>query len=325
MHRRSLLRLALGTGSGIAAVLIGGSAKARTRAREPMPIKPLQRGSRLRAINPGTWVDSNTDFNPLVQRCADQGWVLEVPESVRDRWRWFSATDNQRRTSVEEAWNDPNLDGVIYVGGGWGAARVLEAGLKFPRRPFWAIGFSDSSALLLAQWQAGLLGAIHGASAGPDDQWERTVDLLKGRQVQPLKGRGRGGGKSQGRLVVTNLTVATHLIGTQWFPSLQDSILILEDVGEAPYRVDRMLTQWRSSSLLKNVAGIGCGRFSWKKDDILPGDYSMAEILEERLSALQVPLLVDLPLGHGLPNMALPLGRKAVIDGDNGLLTLTAE
>ena len=324
MRRRSLLALALSAGSGVAVSLAGGHGKATSTPRQPRPVPPLRRGSRLRAINPGTWMDPETDFTPLLQRCAAQGWHLEIPESVRGQWQWFSATDDQRRASIEDAWNDPTLDGVVYVGGGWGAARVLESGLRFPDRPFWSLGFSDSSALLLAQWQAGLLGAIHGSAWGVEDQWQRTVDLLSGRPTQPLQGRGRRGLKARGRLVVTNLTVATHLIGTRWFPSLKGAILVLEDVGEAPYRVDRMLTQWRSTGLFTGLAGVACGRFSWKEDDVLPGDFSMAEILQERLGDLGAPLVMDLPLGHGLPNLALPLGREALLDASSGQLTLQA-
>ena len=97
---------------------------------------------------------------------------------------------------------------------------------------------------------------------------------------------------------------------------------MLEDVGEAPYRVDRILTQWRSAGLLQQLSGVACGRFSWEKDDILPGDFTMEEILEERLGDLGVPLIIDLPVGHGLPNMALPLGAEARINGRTGHLSL---
>ena len=127
---------------------------------------------------------------------------------------------------------------------------------------------------------------------------------------------------AHGPLVVSNLTVATHLIGTPWLPSLNGALLVLEDVGEAPYRVDRMLTQWRSSGLLNRLAGIACGRFSWDEDDILPGDFSMEEILEERLGDLGIPLVLNLPVGHGLPNQALPLGAMGRLDGVEGSLTL---
>ena len=96
---------------------------------------------------------------------------------------------------------------------------------------------------------------------------------------------------------------------------------MLEDVGEAPYRIDRMLTQWRSSGLLEGVAGIGTGRFSWK-GELEPGDFSTAEILEERLGDQGIPLVMNLPVGHGLPNQALPLGVKARLDGNDGTLSI---
>ena len=98
----------------------------------------------------------------------------------------------------------------------------------------------------------------------------------------------------------------------------------MEDVGEAPYPVDRMLTQWRSAGLLQHLAGLACGRFSWDEDDILPGDFTMEEILEERLGDLGIPLVLNLPLGHGRPNQALPLGAQAQLDGNYGLLRLVA-
>ena len=324
MRRRELLGLAAGTGVLASAWPLRAASRRKRLKRASAPA-PLRQGSRLRVVNPGTWIDPSTDFNPLVERFAQQGWTLEIPETVRGQWQWFSGTDEQRRSDLEQAWRDPSLDGVIYLGGGWGAARVLEAGFRFPSRPLWALGSSDSSALLLAQWNAALLGAVHGSSAGPETQWQRIVDLMSGRPLAPLRGRGIAGEIASGPLIVTNLTVATHLIGTPWFPSLHGAILVLEDVGEAPYRVDRMLTQWRSAGLLRGLAGVGCGRFTWEEDDILRGDFSMAEILQERLIDLGIPLVVDLPLGHGLPNMSLPLGFRASLSGQEGVLIVSGE
>ena len=122
--------------------------------------------------------------------------------------------------------------------------------------------------------------------------------------------------------MVTNLTMGTHLIGTPLMPHLHGAIVVFEDAGEAPYRVDRMLTQWRSAGLLDKLAGVACGRFSWIENDILPGDFSMEEVLENRLGGLGVPLVVNLPIGHGLPNQALPLGQRARLDCRRGRLSL---
>jgi muramoyltetrapeptide carboxypeptidase len=126
----------------------------------------------------------------------------------------------------------------------------------------------------------------------------------------------------EGPLVVSNLTIATSLIGTPWLPSLKGAILVLEDTGEAPYRIDRQLTQWRSAGLLRELAGIGLGRFSWAEDDVLPGDFTLEEILLERLRPLGIPIVRALPVGHGRPNLALPLGVQARLDGTSGELNL---
>ena len=318
IQRRSLLISGATTALG---ALLSGKATASTRGSTPH-LPPLRKGARLRAINPGTWIEPDTAFDALIDRCAAEDWTLEIPPSVTEQWRYFSGRDQERAVELTRAWADPSIDAVISLGGGWGSARVLEAGFEFPRRPKWSLGFSDSCSLLLAQWAAGLPGAIHGSTSGPEDQWQRTVDLLKGRPVAPLDGRGIVPGIGEGFLVVTNLTVGTHLIGTPWMPHLDGTILVLEDVGEAPYRVDRMLTQWRSAGLLDKVAGVACGRFSWMEDDIQPGDFSMKEILENRLGGLGVPLVVNLPIGHGLPNQALPLGQRARLDGRRGRLAL---
>ena len=318
VQRRSLLISGATTALG---ALLSGKATASTRGSTPH-LPPLRKGARLRAINPGTWIEPDTAFDALIDRCAAEDWTLEIPPSVTEQWRYFSGRDQERAVELTRAWADPSIDAVISLGGGWGSARVLEAGFEFPRRPKWSLGFSDSCSLLLAQWAAGLPGAIHGSTSGTEDQWQRTVDLLKGRPVAPLDGRGIVPGIGEGFLVVTNLTVGTHLIGTPWMPHLDGTILVLEDVGEAPYRVDRMLTQWRSAGLLDKVAGVACGRFSWREDDILPGDFSMEEILENRLGGLGVPLVVNLPIGHGLPNQALPLGQRARLDGRRGRLAL---
>ena len=245
--RRTLL---ISAASAVVTALLPHRAIGTQRA-----LAPLRPGARIRAVNPGTWMDPETDLQPLLERCAEQKWHLEIPAAVARQWRYFSGTDQERVADLTAAWNDPTVDAVLTLGGGWGAARVLEAGFRFPQHPKWSLGFSDTSYLLLAQWASGLPGAIHGSSGGPEAQWQRTVDLLCGRPVAPLQGEPRRRGIGQGPLVVTNLTVATHLIGTRWLPSLKGAILVLEDVGEAPYRVDRMLTQWRSSGLLQQLAG----------------------------------------------------------------------
>ena len=318
VHRRQLL------GAGVAAAALSfcraGARASQKSSAAPAPLRP---GSRIAALAPGTWLEPGDPLlDQLEQRCRRQGWsLIRSPELAR-RWRWFAGTDGQRAMALQQAWLDPAVDALFYVGAGWGSARVLEQGWRLPARPRWCVGFSDCSALLLAQWAAGSCGGIHGWFGGEESQWQRLVALLEQQPVAALQGEAVQAGVAEGPLVVTNLTIATSLIGTPWLPDLRGAILVLEDTGEAPYRIDRQLSQWRSTGLLAGVAGIGLGRFSWAEDDVLPGDFTMDEILLERLKPLGVPLVRQLPVGHGVPNLALPLGRRARLDGSRGSLSL---
>ena len=218
----------------------GGLSSAARAPAAPAPLKP---GSRIAALAPGTWLEpAEPPLDHLRRRCIEQGWTLLTPRELFGRWRWFSASDTQRAASLQRAWQDTAVDALFCVGAGWGSARVLEQGWRLPSSPRWCVGFSDCSALLLAQLAAGSRGGIHGWFGGEEAQWQRLVALLKGEMVPPMEGQGAVSGVAQGRLVVTNLTIATSLIGTPWWPNLQGAILVLEDTGEAPYRVDRQLT-----------------------------------------------------------------------------------
>ncbi|MBD1193664.1 LD-carboxypeptidase [Vulcanococcus sp. Clear-D1] len=316
MRRRRLLQ----AGLAVAGSAFGAAGGAQFTAPQP---PALTRGSRIAALAPGTWLDpADPLLDQLSQRCAAEGWELLRPPGLHQRWHWFAGTDAHRHAALQQAWLDPRVDALFYVGAGWGSARVLEAGWRCPASPRWCLGFSDCSALLLAQWAAGSVGGVHGWFGRDAAGWQRLVALLQHRPVAPLQGFPVQGGVARGPLVVSNLTIATSLIGTPWLPPLKGAILVLEDTGEAPYRIDRQLTQWRSSGLLDGVAGIGLGRFSWAEDDVLTGDFSMEEILLERLAPLGVPLVRNLPVGHGRPNLALPLGPQAELDGRSGQLRL---
>jgi muramoyltetrapeptide carboxypeptidase len=125
-------------------------------------------------------------------------------------------------------------------------------------------------------------------------------------------------------LLPANLTVATHLLNTPWQPTLAGAILAFEDVSEAPYRIDRMLTQWRLTGALQHVRGIALGRFSQCQPPANVPSFSVAEVLRDRLADLNLPIVAELPFGHDGSNAALPVGRPVVVDGDRGILSFDA-
>jgi muramoyltetrapeptide carboxypeptidase len=255
-----------------------------------------------------------------------QQWGLEVnphPDPLRG-WGYLAGTDRERSGDLEAS-----APLVACLRGGWGSARLLEdpiapwhAGLHSPH---WLLGFSDVTSLLWARQAAGVPGGIHGPmlttlAAEPAWSQERLRQLLFGEATAPLQGEPWASGMAEGPLLVGNLTVATHLLGTAHLPSLRGAVLVLEDVGEAPYRLDRMLTHWRLCGALQQLAAIGLGRFSDCDDD--GSGFRLEQVLRERTADLNIPVLAGLPVGHEPGNAALPLGWPARLNADAGQLEL---
>ncbi len=192
--------------------------------------------------------------------------------------------------------------------------------------PKWIIGFSDITALLWSLYKIGISG-VHGpllTTIADEPEWsiQRLFDWVEGRSVNALKGCGWGGGVANGILLPANLTVATHLLCTPIQPNLDDVILAFEDVTEAPYRIDRMLTQWRMSGALSKVRGIALGSFTNCEAPVGIPSFSVEEVLRDRLGDLGIPVVSDLPFGHEAPNAALPVGVEVTLDADQGILDI---
>jgi muramoyltetrapeptide carboxypeptidase len=254
----------------------------------------------------------------------------------------LAGNDENRRNHLAAAWQDPECSGILCARGGFGTTRILEqwtwmlqnqknanAPCPMPDAPKWLIGFSDITALLWSLYKVGICG-IHApvmTTLAQEPNWsiQRLFDLVEGKSLQPLKGKGWGGGIVSGKLLPANLTVATHLLGTPMQPELDGVILAIEDVGEAPYRVDRMLTQWRMSGALSKIAGVAIGSFTkCEVPENIPS-FSVSEVLRDRLGDLGIPIVSDLPFGHQAPNAALPVGVMATLDADEGVLSVNSE
>jgi muramoyltetrapeptide carboxypeptidase len=188
------------------------------------------------------------------------------------------------------------------------------------------VGYSDVTALLL--WQrrcAGLVG-FHGPmlDRGADvdaDAFAELMSVLAGRRPasRTLRGRAGGGGRASGRLIGGSLTLVAASLGTPWEVDTRGAILLLEDVGERPYRIDRMLRQLAGAGKLRAAAGIGLGDFASCRDDRYP-TAPVERVLEEVVRPLGVPWVTGLPFGHVACNRAWPVGGRATIDGRRGEL-----
>ncbi|WP_315791757.1 LD-carboxypeptidase [Fischerella sp. JS2] len=254
---------------------------------------------------------------------------------ILENWHWGVGTVGRRweepevgRTGGEESFTLSSPYHPYPTG-----SRVKRVYTPSPHHPItptyspkWLIGFSDITALLWSLYQAGISG-VHAPllttiADEPDWSIQRLFDWVEGRSLPSLKGCGWGGGITTGILLPANLTVATHLLSTPIQPDLDGVILAFEDVTEAPYRIDRMLTQWRLCGALSKVRGIALGSFSKCEAPLGIPSFTVEEVLRDRLSDLGIPVVSDLPFGHEAPNAALPVGVKVILDADQGILDI---
>lgn len=287
---------------------------------------PLQPGDLLRVIAPSGALRELEALHKGIEIWRSRGYRVELCPGYDDRWGYLAGTDAGRRSQLAEALADPECRGILCARGGYGGARLLEDWQWGEVDPKWLIGFSDITSLLWGLCGQGISG-VHAPLlttlyAEPDWSVQRLFDWAEGRSIAPLQGVGWGGGKASGILLPANLTVATHLLFTAVQPPLEGVILAFEDVTEAPYRIDRMLTQWRMCGALKGVVGIALGRFSQCDPPANIPSFSVEEVLRDRLSDLGIPIVSDLPFGHDGVNAALPVGVPVDLDATAGTLAV---
>jgi muramoyltetrapeptide carboxypeptidase len=287
---------------------------------------PLCPGDLLYVIAPSGALRELTAFQKGVEIWRSRGYRVELCAGYDDRWGYLAGTDERRRSQLEMAQKDPACRGILCARGGWGGARLLEGWQWVNAEPKWLIGFSDITSLLWGLSLQGIAG-VHAPllttlAIEPDWSVKRLFDWVEGRSIPAIKGEGWGHGTASGMLLPANLTVATHLLGTPLQASLENVILAFEDVTEAPYRIDRMLTQWRLSGAFERVKGIALGRFSQCEPPLNVPSFSVEEVLRDRLSDLGMPIVSGLPFGHDGENAALPVGVPARLDGDQGILSI---
>ncbi len=289
----------------------------------PPPLKP---GDLLRIIAPSGAIKEINSFQKGLDIWVGRGYRVIIDAKLHDQWGYLAGKDENRRHQLAKAWFDPECKGILCARGGYGTMRLLENWSWSKDQQFinkWIIGFSDITGLLWSLGKMGISG-VHGpvlTTMGNEPEWslQRLFNWVENHQIESLKGQGWGGGKVTGILLPANLTVATHLLGTPHQPDLQNVILAWEDVTEFPYRIDRMLTQWRLTGKLQNVKGIALGRFS--QCEGTPPSFTVSEVLRDRLSDLNIPIVSDLPFGHDGENAMLPVGIMANLDGDEGILS----
>lgn len=294
--------------------------------------KPLAAGARVALVAPAGPLRKPEELPRAQQNARTLGWDAVVSPHATDQLGYLAGEDRDRLDDINHALRDPNIDALWCLRGGYGMIRILP-GIDYDAlssSPKAIIGYSDITALHAAVQRKCRLITYHGPTARePMTQFSRdsfvraVVEQKDSCGVAP-EAREISHGHAEGRLVGGNLAVLASLCGTSFAPDLTDGILILEDIGEPVYRIDRMLQQLMLSGAMNGCKAIVFGACVKCPDDAGGGGRRFDEVIREIAEELGVPCLAGVPVGHIDEQWTIPLGAFAELDTRAKRLTVTS-
>jgi muramoyltetrapeptide carboxypeptidase len=249
------------------------------------------------------------------------GFQTVFEEGVFQKHGFLAGTDIQRADQVNRLFADPTVQAIFCARGGYGSMRILSL-LDFETiqtHPKIFLGFSDISAMLSVFFDRCSLVTFHGPVVTTlAKATEKTIIAMKTVltsdvpfELTPENGKVIKPGVCSGALIGGNLTTLCHLVGTSFEPNFKEKILLIEDVGEMPYRIDRMLTQMKLAGCFNEIAGLILGTF--KECGQLN---EIVDIFNDIFEDLDIPILAGFEVGHGEHNLTIPMGLGATLDTD---------
>lgn len=312
------------------------------KKRFPKKLKP---GATIGLAAPGFAV-SEKKLNQIVLFLEQQGYNVFQTGRI-GQYGYFSNTDKNRATDLNELFANPSVDAILCVRGGYGCTRILDL-LDYntiKKHPKIILGFSDITALLQAiKAKTGLIG-FHGPVGTtienkyakscikalliiPKTQTTITPVPLIGSEYELNREYERytiHNGIAKGPLVGGSLTLINALIGTPYEIDFTNTIVCIEDVEEKPYRIDRMLTQLLSSKTFKKASGIAFGVCAGCDTPKTPNNFTLKEVVENRIKDLNIPAAYGLSFGHVPDNCTLPIGANAIFNANTLEITITEQ
>jgi muramoyltetrapeptide carboxypeptidase len=249
---------------------------------------------------------------------------VRMRPGVLDRDGYLAGNDARRLEELASAMLDPRVNAVVVARGGYGAMRIVNAlpWRAFARQPKWLVGFSDATVLHAMAWQAGI-ASVHAPNVtglGRDhlvstrSAWLASLERPTARRVWRAL-RVVNAGQAAGPIVGGNLALLHAMAVAGRLSTPKDAVLALEDVGEAPYRVDRMLTSLKLGGHLSHASAILFGGFERCTSDV-DGGQTIEDVLDRCTRSLGIPVLAGAPFGHGAQNEAFVLGAPVRIQGN---------
>jgi muramoyltetrapeptide carboxypeptidase len=289
----------------------------------------LKMGDVISIVAPSSPIESRDGLEGGIAVLERMGFQVRFNDRIFQSSRYLAGNDPERAEELMQAFEDPSVQAIIALRGGYGCARLIPLLMDKRLRPHPKIfmGFSDLTTLHLHFHQSFGWITIHGPmvtspalSNITPQQEQNLLSLLTDPDYHPILSFPQFEtwfpGTAEGTLIGGCLSLITASLGTSYEIETEGKILFLEDQGEAPYRLDRMLTHLRLAGKLQPLAGILLGDFQ----DCEPtqGNYTSSEILREILADLKIPTIANFPAGHGRDNWAIPHGARVCLDADKG-------
>ncbi|MCL4547206.1 MAG: LD-carboxypeptidase [Bacteroidetes bacterium] len=298
------------------------------RIIKPKRLKP---GDVIGIISPASSSDDITKVNRGVEYLEKLGYRVEVGKNVGQQSGYLAGSDAQRIADLHEMFKNKNIKAIFSIRGGYGSGRLLDK-IDYKiicNNPKIFVGYSDINALQMAFFAKTGLITFAGPMVAVDfhDEVSKFTEEVFWRTITSNKAIGRiknprnekiyvlNKGRAVGRIFGGNLSLLTSLNGTEYFPKLKDAILLLEDINEAPYRIDRMLNQLRLSKVFKQISGIILGHFvDCIEPDPNKRTFTLNEVIIEYFQGLKIPVVYNLKHGHVKDNITIPYGLKCVLN-----------
>jgi muramoyltetrapeptide carboxypeptidase len=303
-------------------------------------LKPpaLKKGDVIGIVSPASSPDDFTRIEQGVKYLESLGYRVKLGKHIFKRYGYLSSTDDERADDLNEMFADEKVKAIICVRGGYGTPRLLDKVdyNLIKKKPKIFVGYSDITALQLAIFKKTGLVTFSGPmlavdiysnfdSFAEDFFWriltsrEKKIEIKNpnGVELNTLKS-----GKATGTLLGGNLSLIASIMGTKYQPSFNDSVLVIEDIGEEPYRIDRYLSQLKNSGVLYKINACILGQFT----DCAPKEpeksLTLEQIFNDYLGNLRIPVISNLSYGHIPQKLTLPLGARVRVDAKRQKITI---
>jgi muramoyltetrapeptide carboxypeptidase len=329
------------TTAGLASLsipLLGAESKKENETKTDLiTLKPaaLKPGDTIAITSPAGAVWDDTQVEKFVSILQNLGFKVKLGQTLKEKNGYFAGKDEFRAKELNNFFLDKEVDGIFSMKGGWGCARILDKidYVSIQNNPKVLLGFSDITSLLIAITAKTGLITFHGpvGNSGWNDfttDYFTRVLIKKEATIYSYPEADNdahytiNSGKAEGVLIGGNLTVLAGIIGSDYLPSWENKILFLEETGEEPYRIDRMLTQLKLAGVLNNIKGFVFGKCVKCDAEEPEKAFTLKEVLEQHLKPLGIPAFYGAMIGHIENKYTLPIGIKAEIDADNGVIKL---